>query len=64
MHPQQPLNGIQGFWGYAKSRLSRFKGIYPQTLLLCLKERGFHFNHRGQDLNHVLLKLCRSNPLS
>lgn len=58
------INGIEGFWGYAKSRLSRFRGMHPQTFLFHLKECEFRFNHRRQDLYHVLLKLCRDNPLS
>ena len=63
-HPGTHINGIEGFWGYAKSRLSRFHGIAPATFYLHLKECEFRFNHRQTDLYHVLLKLCRENPLS
>ncbi len=58
------INGIEGFWGYAKTRLARFRGMHPSTFYLHLKECEFRFNHRRQDLYHVLLKLCRENPLS
>ena len=58
------INGIEGFWGYAKTRLSRFRGMHPQSFLFHLKECEFRFNHRGQNLYHVLLRLCRDNPLS
>jgi len=58
------INGIEGFWGYAKSRLARFRGMNPDTFLFHLKECEFRFNHRHQDLYHVLLKLCRERPLS
>lgn len=58
------INGIEGFWGYAKSRLSRFRGMHPQTFPFHLKECEFRFNHRGQNQYHVLLRLCRENPLS
>jgi transposase-like protein len=58
------INGIEGFWGYAKSRLSRFRGMHQSTFLFHLKECEFRFNHRRQNLYHVLLKLCRNNPLS
>jgi transposase-like protein len=58
------INGIEGFWGYAKTRLARFRGLHPHTFLFHLKECEFRFNHRRQDLYHVLLKLCRDNPLS
>ena len=58
------INGIEGFWGYAKSRLARFRGMHPDTFLFHLKECEFRFNHRRQNLYQVLLKLCRDNPLS
>jgi len=58
------INGIEGFWGYAKSRLTRFRGMNKQTFYLHLKECEFRFNHRQQDLYRVMLKLCRENPLS
>ncbi len=58
------INGIEGFWGYAKTRLARFRGIHPSTFYLHLKECEFRYNHRRQDLYHAMLKLCRDNPLS
>ncbi len=58
------INGIEGFWGYAKTRLARFRGINPHTFLFHLKECEFRYNHRGQDLYKVLLLLCRNHPLS
>ena len=58
------INGIEGFWGYAKTRLARFRGMHPETFLFHLKECEFRFNHRRDDLYKVLLKLCRENPLS
>ena len=58
------INGIEGFWGYAKTRLARFRGMHPDSFLFHLKECEFRFNHRHENLYHVLLKLCRDNPLS
>lgn len=58
------INGIEGFWGYAKTRMARFRGMHSSTFYLHLKECEFRFNHRRQDMYHVLLKLCRENPLS
>lgn len=58
------INGIEGFWGHAKTRLARFRGMNPGTFLFHLKECEFRFNHRGQSLHHVLLKLCRNHLLS
>lgn len=57
------INGIEGFWGFAKSRLTRFRGMNKQTFYLHLKECEFRFNHRRQNLYPILLKLCRQNPL-
>jgi transposase len=58
------VNGIEGFWGYAKTRLARFRGINKQTFYLHLKECEFRFNHRGQNLYHLLLKILRKQPLN
>ena len=32
------INGIENFWGYAKHRLAKFKGIEKENFLLHLKE--------------------------
>ncbi len=32
------INGIEGFWGFAKSRLNRFRGMNKYTFYLHLKE--------------------------
>jgi transposase-like protein len=58
------INGIEGFWGFAKSRLNRFRGMNKHTFYLHLKECEFRFNHRKQDLYHLILKLCRNKPLN
>ena len=57
------INGIESFWGYAKHRLTKFKGVSKDTFELYLKETEFRFNHRGQNLYHVLLKMFRDFPL-
>ena len=53
------INGIEGFWGYSKSRLARFRGIHRSTFYLHLKECEWRFNHRHCNLYQLLLKLCR-----
>lgn len=58
------VNGIEGFWGYAKTRLVRFRGIQKRTFYLHLKECEFRFNHRGEDLYQLLLKVLRKHPLN
>jgi transposase-like protein len=57
------INGIESFWGYAKTRLSRFRGMNKSTFHLHLKECEFRFNHRGKNLYVLLLKMIREKPL-
>ena len=53
------INGIEGFWGYAKVRLVKFRGLSKNTFYLHLKECEFRFNYRNQDLYKVLLKMTK-----
>lgn len=59
------INGIENFWGYAKHRLSKFKGISKENFYLHLKECEFRYNTKSnqEDLYKKLLKLIRENPL-
>ena len=54
------INGIEGFWGMAKTRLVKFRGMCRSTFYLHLKECEFRFNHRDEDLYRLLLKITRS----
>ena len=51
------INGIESFWSFAKTRLSKFRGMNKQTFYLHLKESEFRFNHRHENLYKLLLKL-------
>jgi transposase len=53
------INGIEGFWGLAKTRLVKFKGMSRSTFYLHLKECEWRFNHRDEDLYKLLLKITR-----
>jgi transposase len=57
------INGIEGFWGMAKVRLAKFKGIPKNTFHLHLKETEWRFNHRASNKVRLLLKYFRENPL-
>ena len=57
------INGIEGFWGFAKVRLSMFRGMHPQTFLLHLKETEFRYNLRSHNIGRLILKICRENPI-
>ncbi|MFO7846277.1 MAG: hypothetical protein R6V27_06940 [Balneolaceae bacterium] len=60
---RKKVNRIESFWGHAKSRLAKFKGIHSSTFNLHMKECVFRFNHRGDDLYLLLLKILRNDPL-
>lgn len=54
------INGIEGFWGFSKSRLNKFRGMNKKTFYLHLKECEFRFNYRRQDIYKLLLKIVRN----
>ena len=58
------INGIEGFWGLAKVRLTPFKGLPKHTFHLHLKETEWRYNHRRADKYKCLLQYLRMNPLS
>ena len=57
------INGIESFWAFAKTRLSRFRGVTKNSFYLHLKECEFRFNYRKKNLYKTTLKLIRNNPL-
>ncbi|MCK5517932.1 MAG: transposase [Alphaproteobacteria bacterium] len=58
------VNGIEGFWGLAKVRLTKFKGLPKHTFHLHLKETEWRFNNRSFNIYKFLLKLLRNQPIS
>ena len=57
------INGIESFWGYAKNRLVKFKGMDKSMLNLHLKECEFRSNNRKQNIYRVLLEIFRKESL-
>ena len=57
------INGIEGFWGFVKTRLTKFYGIPKSTFYLHLKECEFRFNYRDKNIYQLLLKIIKNNPL-
>ena len=57
------IDGIENFWGIAKTRLVKFRGISLDKFYLHLKETEFRFNHRQDDLYVLLLSEFRKLPL-
>ena len=58
------INGIESFWGYAKTRLSKFRGIHKKSFYLHLKESEFRFNNRHENIYHIMLNIFKNNPLN
>jgi transposase len=50
------INGIEGFWSFAKERLMKYHGVNPNKFPLYLKELEFRYNHRHHDLYDHLVK--------
>jgi transposase-like protein len=53
------INGIENFWGIAKTRLAKFRGLPAAPFYLSLKETEFRFNHCHDNLYKLLLKHLR-----
>lgn len=51
------INGIENFWGLAKVRLAKYRGMHKQTFNLHLKECEWRFNHRSADRYRAILRL-------
>jgi transposase len=41
------INGIEGFWSYAKERLLKFHGVSRENFVYYLKEVEFRYNFRA-----------------
>jgi transposase len=57
------VNGIENFWGVAKSRLSKARGVKSSKFNLHLKETEWRFNHRYENIYNLLLNRLRKSPL-
>lgn len=56
---ERHIYGIESFWSFAKRRLAKFNGVPEHTFYLHLKESGFRFNLRRDNLYQQILKLLR-----
>lgn len=55
------LNGLEGFWSYAKHFLYHYRGVPKTYFHLYLKEVEFRFNHRDKDLLPLLRGLMNQS---
>ena len=56
-------NRIEGFWGWMRVRLTKFRGVKWDHLHLHIAESVWRFNHRKDDLYKILLLEFRKNPI-
>jgi len=49
------INGIEGFWSFAKRKLYNYHGVSKSNFVLYLKEMEWRYNHRKENLLKLLL---------
>ncbi len=47
---QNHINGIEGFWSYAKHILYNYRGVSKYHFPMYLKEIEYRYNHRNENL--------------
>ena len=52
------INGIEGFWSFAKERFHKYHGINKNNYPFYLKEMEFRFNHRNESIFNLLFDIC------
>jgi transposase len=50
------INGIEGFWSFAKQRLMKYHDVNSKKFPFYLKELEFRYNHRHNDLYGGVVK--------
>jgi transposase len=51
------INGIEGFWSFAKYGLYQYRGVSKSNFPLYLKEMEYRFNHRKENLLKNLIQI-------
>jgi len=51
------INGIEGFWSFAKHGLYQYRGVSKANFPLYLKEMEYRFNHRQENLLKNLVQI-------
>ena len=51
------INGLEGFWSFAKERLMKYHGVSKEKFPLYLKELEYRYNNRNKDLFLLLTQL-------
>ena len=58
------INGIEGFWSYAKHWLYQYRGVPKKFFHFYLAETSFRFNHRDEDLFPLVYGLMKRTEVS
>ncbi len=53
------MNGIENFWGFAKTKLRRYDGIRGSHFVLYRKDMEFRVNHRQEDLPLLIERILK-----
>lgn len=51
------INGIEGFWSFAKHGLYQYRGVSKSNFPLYLKEMEYRYNHRNENLLKSFIQL-------
>jgi len=52
------INGIEGFWSFAKERFHKYHGISKTNYPLYIKEMEFRFDNRNENVYNLLISIC------
>ena len=52
------INGIEGFWSYAKERLLKFHGVSRENFVYYLKDLEFRYDYRDNIEDNLYVCLC------
>ncbi len=58
------INGIEGFWSYAKNWLYQYRGVPKKFFHFYLAEISFRFNNRKNDLFPLILDILRNTNIN
>lgn len=50
------INGLEGFWSYAKERIIKFHGVSKEKFPFYLKEMEFRYNNRHKSIFNIIIQ--------
>ncbi|MFR3311493.1 hypothetical protein [Collinsella stercoris] len=63
-NPGDRIDGIEGFWGHAKNRPVKYRGMPKEDFYLHLRECESRFDMRGRGMYRFMLRELRERPLN